>query len=244
MRFLTLDQVVCKLLMNKEYPVHYYLPFMNLALDCLKEIQERHMAFAVIGKRLLLDDNKSTQIPDECQAIVKVGYLDGQRFSVMTSDDSISVTYNRNTEGEPVPHGTTGDYSKSGLIEKFDTNGSSLGANFGATYSPSYNKYKIIKDQNRIQVSEDYPLGYIDIEFITDGMEFDNMTKIPPLLQSAIHSYVIWKIKENSRSYGLQERAIAKDEYDREIRVVRANAADWSMEDILDILRSANYLKY
>lgn len=244
MRFVSLDQVVCSTLISRGYPVHYYMPFMNWSINCLKEIHQRHMAFAVIPKRLLLDENKSTQIPEDCQMLIKVGYLDGQRFSVMTQDDSLTVSYNRNSEGDAVPHGTSGDYSKAGVLRNFDSNGNDLGGNFGASYSPGFNKYKVIPYQNRIQVSESYPFGYIDVEFVTDGTEFDNTTKILPILQPALVAYNVWQLKENSRAYGLQERQIAKAAYDEEIRVVRANMADWSMEDILDILRSANYLKY
>ena len=244
MRFLSLDQIVCSLIINRQYPVHYYLQFLKYSIDCLKEIHERHMAFAVNSKRILLNDLKSADIPEDCQTIIKIGYLDGQRFSVMTPDDSITVSYNRDSEGQPVPHETTGDYSVAGLIRNFDSNGNVLGGNFGATYSPSWNKYKVIKDQSRIQVSQDYPYNHIDIEYLTDGTEVDNFTKVIPIMEKPIHAYCIWQMKENSRAYGLQERGIAEDAYNKEIRVLRANAADWSMEEVLDILRSANYLKY
>ncbi len=247
MRWTTLDKIVCSLLLRRGYPVHFYFQFMKLASDCIRELNFSTLAI-INTKKLLVGPLGSVELPQDYVDYVKIGIPNGQYVRPLASRDGINRLNNYDDNGNKTLYDHVESNQVGGWIgywynNVINSNGENIGRQYGRGAGERKDTFKVLKERGEIQFDEDLGVEYIILEYISDGQNVDNATKIDPQAQATIEAYVLWQMKEASRAYGLQERQLAKQEYTEQWRQLRARLADWTITDILRIVRSAYSIK-
>ncbi len=215
MKYTTLDKVVKGYLLQRGYPIHFYIDCLIHAVRCFEELH-----FDLLGNvravKLPINSYKAVPLPCDYMDYCKVGIANGQFVQPLTERPGISRLNNFDaTTGDKVAFGDddASDISISWPDTiNFNDRGENLGRKFGYT-GHGTNTFKVIKERQEIQLDEDIDATHIILEYISDGSEADNATQITPYAKTTIEAYMGWKLKENGRSYGEGERDRAQRLY-------------------------------
>lgn len=214
----TLRQICSGILLERGLPIHYLLTTLVSGVDALRELSQDEISF-INTKIVYIDDNGSIDLPDGFCDIVTIGVEVGQSVIPLSPNYNINNLPNYTSNGSVAPYTTTG------------TNGLFYGY---PTWYGSYNcgcisGYKLLRDQNRIQLGESM-IGQTQaiLEYISDGMSVDAATKIHPHAYQAVKVYIEWKMDRNAdgeRKFGLERR---------KIRARRNNLTPQSLNNIIN----------
>lgn len=248
MKWTSLDSIVCSTLINRGYPVHYYFQFLKLATDCLRELN-----FTTLGniktQKLLLNDYYAAKLPNDYVDYVKIGYPVGQYVKPMGSRGGLTRLNEYDTNGNKILHtdntqsNTLNGWTGYWYHNVINSNGENVGRGYGSSGGNRYDNFKILKERGEIQFNEHVATDYIILEYISDGLEADNATKVTPYAQGCIEAYIIWKMKDYNRNISRGEVADEERKYFNQLRYLRARMADWTTTEILRTVRQTYSIK-
>ena len=72
-----------------------------------------------------------------------------------------------------------------------------------------------------MQLDTSYTGTEITMDYLTDGLTADASSAIHPYAIDTITTYIFWKMKEHGRQFNLSERAMAKEEFYNQLRVLK-----------------------
>lgn len=243
MKLTSLDQIVRRTLINKRLPLHWYLPFLSYAAECLRE---RTFDTLCATKTCLLTINSyfAVDVPCDFESIVALGIEVGQFVQPVTQRNGISNLNNLNSQGQRIPYGNAPSGVSSNDFDNFPwfpgywmfQNVDSLGENLGRLYGLNTGlvntSYKYVRERNQIQFSEDFPATQVVLEYLIDGECPDNATKVPYEAFSMIQAYIDWQWKIHFKRSGGAEIMMAEKSYSREWRYCRARMQNTDLTDI------------
>ena len=243
MRYTNLDTIVKGVLIERGYPIHYYMQFLFLASRAYEELH-----FDTLGniKTISIPVNSYNAAPLPCDFMdwVKVGIPNGQFVRPLSSRKGLSSLNNFDNNGNKVLH--SNDLTADNLFNSMffrstqtfiNENGEFTGRMFGAGSGDNANTFKYIPERNEIQLHEALSANQIILQYISDGSSIDNATLITPYAKAGIEAYIIWKMKEASRMYGQGERQEAKRQFDLQHRLLRARKNELTRDTIFNIVR-------
>lgn len=219
MKTYTLDNIVRSALLDKGYPMHWYLQFLKYGIDGL-----RMLNFDVLQNvksvRLPVNSYKAATLPCDFVDYIKVGDEIGQYISPWGEKDSFNRLNKFDANGNKISYGDIEATNVNDLSEH-------LGRMFN-NFSSFRNSFQIVRERNEIQLDTSYTGTEITMDYLTDGLTSDASSAIHPYAIDSITSYIFWKMKEHARQYNMSERAMAKDEFYNQLRVLkgRMNAMD------------------
>lgn len=239
MKLYTLDNIVRSALADKQYPMHWYLQFMQYGIDAV-----RMLNFDVIQNiksvRLPVNSYKAATLPCDYIDYVRVGNEIGQYILPWgEKKDSFNRLNKFDSNGNKIPYGdieaVTGllpsDWEGFWYSNFVNDKGEHLGRIFN-NFSTYRNSFVILRERNEIQLDTSYTGTEIVLDYITDGLTTNASNAIHPYAIDTVKAYIFYKMKEHGRSYGLQERQIAKDEFYNQLRILRARINDIDVNDI------------
>lgn len=245
MKFTSLDSIVKETLLDKGYPIHYYMRFLGYAVGCLRELNWDTLT-TLKSREIAVNSYNAFEIPCDYVDIVKMGDIIGGQIAPWFRDDTLTLELKKDENGETVPHQDTfGNMNVRDITDYYPgvyTNdlGEFRGRAFntGAGWTPY--RYKIMPERNQIQLANKPQDGKIILEYITDGLTCDASNMVHPYATEAIKLWIAWKNKENNpRLHGAGDRQMAEAQYYNELRKLRARLAPWTQHDIVNMLRGS-----
>lgn len=236
MAYKTLDKMVRSALFSVEYTMHWYIPFLKHAADCVREL-----GFGIMGgvqtAVITGNDDNSFDLPCDYAAWIRVGYMSGSLTYPLVQQDNINRL--RKSDGAGGYENYDVMVSGDGYYGTIATEwGAFRGGFFGYGSGYSLDTFKEIPERNQIQVHQGLGITDLYLEYAGDGSLICSTTKINPLAQATIDAYIMWK-----RGLG------SEDAYKHQWRLLRARLDPISTEDIKRIwnnefIRNATVRRY
>ena len=250
MKFASLDTIVKGVLLEKGYPLHYYLDFLVYARTCLRELSFDDLK-VIKSELLTVNDYNAVDLPCDFVDIVLLGIEVGQKVKPLVTTDTINRLTKKNAAGEIIRYDAEISEDTPPLIYfsgawqswntvRWNDYGENLGRAFGYGAGAQWDTYIVLPERNQIQLNEDITNTQVVIDYISDGMCCDSATKVDSYAQKTIESYIKWQHRENNRTYGIGERQMAEKEYNDQRKILRARKSDITIEKIKRIAQQ-NY---
>jgi hypothetical protein len=102
-------------------------------------------------------------------------------------------------------------------------------------YTPNF---VYVPDRMQFQFSGVALGGFIILDYMTDGSDINNATKVHPYAQSCIEAYVFWQLKKTNRSFAAGEANNEKSFFDRQYAILRGRRNPMTLDTIRTMLKS------
>lgn len=240
MTLYSLDTIVRSALLRKGYPIHFYMQFLKFGADVLRELSFDTLQ-NIRAVKIALNEYNAIPLPCDYVDWVKVGVANGQSVRPLANRNGYNRLNNFDTDGNKALYATPVTIANNPLPiweETININGEAVGRQYGFKGGNNPNSFKILRERNGGEIQFDVSAsGDIILEYISDGLESDAATEIHPYAQATIEAYIYWQMKEHNRSYNLNERQLAKEQYDKEHRLLRARLNAFSTTDLRRVLQ-------
>ena len=242
MNLITVDYIARSYLLDKGYPIHWYIDAINQASNFLKN---QNMVSLRLVKPVELTVNSYGAITLPCDYLmwVKVGLPNGQFVRPLEQRDGLN-RINNVVDNVKVPHNnslTSDAYYSVRLLSNFfwyentDKYGENLGRQFSGVPDGT-NTFKVLLERNEIQLDERYSGDTVILEYIASQDNPTAAAKVNPIVLFAAKAYIDWQLKFNNRNVPMQDKQEAERHYWRELRRARSNLFDYSLTDILGLV--------
>jgi hypothetical protein len=237
MKYTSLHTIITGYLLQRKYPIHFYVDFLIYAQRGMEELH-----FDTLGNvrtiKLAINETGAVTLPTDFLDLCKIGIVNGQFVKPLISRNGINRLNNFDTDGI-----TKINYPETG-IDLFNSFYPGLNYNdhlefTGRMYGLKADRtdsYKILKERNEIQLHQSINATAVILEYISDGSEVDNATQINPYAKATIEAFINWKWKENNRSYSEYERTRAQRQFDHQHKILRARLNPLTLNDIKAII--------
>lgn len=253
MSYISLDMVIRSTLLQKGYPLHWYVDALIHGREIVRDIS--YDVLPVITPVVLVPNaQNAVDLPCAFHDIVKFGVEVGQKIRILVSDDSINRIVNTDSNGNPIRYTPTNNNPNSPTnlyytypvsyfwgVTPFNEYGEFTGKLFGWGDS-SQDTYKYIVERNQIQLNENIVVDKVYLEYIDNGMTCSAASKINSYAMRAISTYILWQFKEMNRNYSLGECQAAKAIHDLEMRKLIARIDPLTVTTIKRIV-TRNYVQ-
>lgn len=239
MKLYTLDNIVRSALADRQYPMHWYLQFLQYGIDAVRALNFDVLQ-NVKSVRLPVNNYKAVTLPCDYVDYVRVGTETGQYILPWgEKQDSFNRLNKFDSNGNKIPYGdieaTTGilpaDWEGFWYTNYVNDKGEHLGRIFN-NFSSYRNSFVVLRERNEIQLDVSYTGTEIVLDYITDGLTTSASNAIHPYAIDCIKAFIFWKMKEHSRAYNISERQIAKEEYYNQLRILKGRIHDIDVNDI------------
>lgn len=220
MRWTSIDHIVRSVLNQKNYTIHWYWQYLKYAADCYREL---HFDALRVIQTVKLPVNAHKAIPLPCDYVdwVKVGIPLGQQVRPLVQTRGINRLNNYNDAGEITTYTGVQDddgvWNYTGYWDVIENDyGENLGRDFGYKNSNMSDSFIELRERGEIQLSERITSEYVILEYISDGTGLtDAATRVDPLAQVAIETYIKWQATQhrddiNSREANTHWAAVRK----------------------------------
>lgn len=242
----TLDRITRSLLIQKAFPMHYYLRFLKWGADCIRELSYDTIP-CIQSEIFILNSYGAIDVPCNMQDIVRVGIEQGQFVQPVAQRNSATNLLNHNqSTGQVIPWGEGGPansdypyYPGYWMFQNIDDLGESLGRLYGWNTGLNNVWYKWIKERKQIQFSEEFPSPCVVLEWIGDGECINNVTQVDSYAIKTIEAYIDWQYKLHQRRPNLAEVETSRRNYSAEWRKLRARESQLDLVQIRQVLQRA-----
>lgn len=232
--FISLDAITRSVLQQRQLPIHYYLQYLKHAADCFREFH--YDTLRVINPvRLPVSPTGVVQLPCDYVDFVKIGVEVGQMVKPLYQSDAINRLDKLDTAGKPInyPDADGGGIIAGSNITQND-NGEFIGRIYGFSNKVLDDTYKVIPERNIIQINQSLGLTEIILEYISNGTQKNNFTKVDVLAQNAIECYMKWQASPSADN----EYSAEAKKFTQACRKLRARKNPLTAADILRSYKS------
>jgi hypothetical protein len=225
---ITLDEVIRKTLNKSGLPLHYYIKYLVIARDGLKELN-----FSILPsentEELVLDANNEAALPNDFVGEVAVYKSEGDKLIELPHNHLISSFNNTQPFDVVDPIFSTGE----SIPLYADEFRSDVGRQFGHVY-PRIDGYRIITELNKIRVDNTSELEKVYLKYVTLPQKVNNKTLIHPFIEPAIVAYINWQVAEYASD---RNTLVKRNEFYNQRRLAKANLNRVNISDILSSFR-------
>lgn len=238
MKVYTLDRIVREALMDRGYPMHFYLQFLNYGISCLRELNFDTLQI-IKSVRIPIDSTKAGVLPCDYVDYIRVGTEIGQYIEPWGEKDSFNRLQKFDGSGAPEKYPDVesqnyylpANYDGLWYTNYANDKGELTGRIFNAR--PTFrNSFLIVRERGQIQLDVEYKGTSITMDYITDGLSIDASNAIHPYATETIKAFIFWKMKANGRQYGPAEVREAEDKFYNQLRILRGRMNDIDVNDI------------
>lgn len=238
MRYTTLDKIIRRNLLAKRMPLHFYVEFMVHAASCLRELTFDSLRI-VNTVELEINDYYAVDLPCDYVDWTKVGLKVGQFVQPITQRDTINRLHHYDSEGQITPYGYRDQVNLEfpfwpgyWMFNNIDDLGENTGRLYGFDTTLGNFGFKILKERNQIQFTENLNSCKVVLEYISDGQTSDNASQVDEYAWSTIEAYINWKRSKNAD----MDRSPEARTFGNQRRVLRARMNELTLWDIRQIL--------
>lgn len=246
---MTLDQIVREYLIEAAEPEHKYFRALQFGISGLRELHFDVTGIPVI-KILDVNSDDTVDLPNDYLNYVRIGFTDGSgQFRDLGVNRDIALNRTLDDCGlpgnripEPAPDLNSMPYiGEADVYSSHFRNGQQVGRYYGAGGGNNANGYfKIDLINNQIQLSGYAGGGKITIEYLSDPTKADGEFTVHPFAVETLKCWISWKMSSNNKNIPLQDGMLKKNEYFRNIKILRARLRSLSVQDLLQSFRKGN----
>src|SRR5882672_5137490 len=100
--YVCLDFIIRSSLLQKQYPIHWYLPFLVHGREITREISFDDVA-VINTVKLTPNAGNAFDLPCNFQDVCKLGVQVGQQIEPLVQTESLNRLVNRNAAGDIIP---------------------------------------------------------------------------------------------------------------------------------------------
>lgn len=248
MRYTSLHKVVTGYLLQKRYPIHFYVEFLVYAARGLNELHFDTLGL-VRTVKLPINDYNAITLPCDFMDWTKIGIPNGQFIKPLANRSSMTRLNNYDEQGDKIAYNSDDEtifgtlfslHGGLGYSVRYNDKLESTGRVYGSRGNQT-NTFKYLRERNEITVDSDIAATEVVLEYISDGQEADNATQITPYAIATLEAYMNWKHKENGRTYNEGERMRAQRQFDHQHSLLRARMNPLTIDDIKAILNKHSH---
>ncbi len=228
-----LDHIVKSLLLKRGYSIHFYYEFLKHATDGM-----RFLNTTTIGQvnSVRLTPNAYKAVPTPCDFVdwVRVGFEGGERVRPLIYDGSLNRMkhYENNVA---LPYFTPIGEHPGEILDQYGIG--DMRVSFGRRTDGGDYRFCVRKERKEIQLSADYPLDYVLVDYISDGLRADAATTIDPRAQQCLEQWMRWRYAEGKRNNAAEAREEER-KFKDEFKMLRAMLNNLTPADVLAAKRS------
>jgi len=239
--FVPLSEVVWSALMDIEESEARFEQFLHWAIKGYRELNtEGH--FGVRHKELSMTDYKAICLPDDCIDWTVIGIQRGSEIRAFTKNINMPLNFqvlNERNQLDPILNAElseTGYYFYGSYTLKGEDPGQQFGLmlknNSAGYYREDFDERVIYLRPNEFKTN-----CRVYIEYISDCSDYNGVIMVHTNAMPVIEAYIHWKDAHfSSNPNKVRMTAIRKEVYDDEYQKYVAKMADWSIEDIEEVL--------
>lgn len=244
MKLATLDSIARRNLLDNGLPIHYYVEALFHSATCLRELSFDTLQIVNV-MRTPVDGTGSFYLPDDFEDDISVGMPSGQGLVNLPKQDWINpIRIHDATTGQFAPYSTEAQtqaefsygFPYNGFTWFWNVNafGEPTGRMFGSK-GGTKSGYQVIRNERRIQMTEDFIGGNVVLMYTSDGQSVDNATQIEVKAFACINSFIEWKRSPNKNNeYSPEGRLFSSQK-----RLLRARKDDLTITDIRNIIHNS-----
>jgi hypothetical protein len=235
----TINIVVRESLLNKGYPIHYYMPFLHHAKTCLEQLSFDHN-FGGNVKEVEYDITSYDRVTltSACIDVIGVFGLYGGEMRTFLRNSKLTKVYN---EVSAVKYPWT--ETSNTLPEYSDLNTSSVLANTSSSELPTVffpsgggtYEYNVDLENSEVILKPGHGLESVYVRFLATGVSTSAVNVVHPYAVPTIQSYIEWMMAKSDGS-PQSKVALLEDAYYNQKRVLRSRMNPLSIEEMYKIL--------
>lgn len=193
------------------------------------------------------------ELPDDFVDFLRIGYggEDGLFYTFKENKSlNMAMTYATDANGNYIDSDGDGVYDREDAKEGIPSNGINLdsfpyrqyiydtseGGKYGYGGARTEATFRINYDQNRIEISTEYELESVTVEYIADEARSQNPC-IHVYCEEALRSYIYYRVIERKADVPYNEKARARSEYFNETRRAKSRLNSFSKEEAMFTIR-------
>lgn len=231
MQVKSLNIVVRESLMDRGYPIHFYLPFLHHALTSLEKLSFDHNFGANVKEVELTITNNRVILPLDCIEVFQVfGLYGSERKSLLLNDRITTIEDTYKLDESTLPNYVNAVSST--ILEPTIAN------EYPTVYYPDkavdYD-YNVDLDKGELILGLRSNLDSVFIRYLTSSVSKTTANLIHPYAVPTIKSYIDWMV---SRSDGSPQSKVSLLEaaYYNEKRLLRSRLNPLSVGELYEIL--------
>lgn len=238
MTTVTIDKIIRKHLAKKGIPLHYYVDYLLLAQDCLRDMHFDTLQSLEVTTLPVDADTDLVNLPADCVEPILVGIEVGDKIRPLSEDYRVNDRQNSTNdldfpEGsdyrgqDEISHSNYGVY----LDSFYTTNREFRGRAFG--FVPTYDQsYRILRDSGQLRINnKNNDVTDIYLSYLSSFKQVSSQSVVHPYAENAMYVYMDWKAADNTNNASLA--MYKKREFTNEHRKLRARMAKWSPQKII-----------
>lgn len=240
MQYTSLDGIVKSVLMQKGYTIHFYIQYLKLAGDCLRELHFDTLRVIQTVKLPVDRTNGVNIVTMPCDYVdwVKVGIPYGQEVRPLVQNQGINRLNNYDSAGEKTSYGVAACWATGAYNTIINDYGEHMGRQYGHRQSGMTDGLKELRERGEFQLSELVETDWIILEYISNGTGLsDAATSVDPYAQRTIETYIEWKTSRN-RNNPISQEAEA---FYAQLRILRARKNPLRPGDIIRMLNRGTH---
>lgn len=247
MKYSNLDAIVKSVLMNRGYSIHWYLPVLKFASDCIRELAMDDMKI-VNSVVLTLTAYQAAPIPTDYLDFIRIGVQNGEYLKPLIQNEGYNRMYNYGPGGNPQPWPAQPeggmDLAVFGVpyisyyVNSYNSRGENIGGLYGFRTDGSPFTFDIIAERNEIQFDAAMGCGPIAMDYVSDGRTVGAASKIITYAEKTIEDYCYWQLDEHNRNLGDGHKERLFNKYVGSRTVLRGRMNDLTIDDYISIHRN------
>lgn len=246
MQLANLDMICRRWLLDRGYPIHWYLEALFHSSTAIREMSKDTLNI-VNTVNLPVDDYGAFELPGDFVDDVAVCFSSGGQLQQIPHKNRINpLRIHDATTGQFVSQPTINQLGVDtdvfwgafgfgwGWFWNINEYGEPTGRAFGAN-GGSGRGYTVVRERRQVQLSDGFAGGNVIFQYISNGQSADNATQIDWRAFRAITTFIDWQRSPNAT---MKDSPEARTFYN-ERRLLRAELSELSMADIKDVLRSS-----
>lgn len=237
----SIDTIVREELLNKGFPIHYYMPFLHYALKCLENLSHDFNFGPNVREVMITPESYDrVVIPDTAIDPIDVFGLYGGTRKSFKYNEALSMIYN--LEGTTKIPYTEGGGS---TMPEYNNAGSSMplskvegSNNYPTVFYPSDNyqyEYNIDLENSEIVLNPGHGLTSVGLRYLASGVSTSTANLAHPYAVPCIISWIDWQhIKYGN--YPQSMAALREQAFWNERRKLRSKMSPLSIDEITQIL--------
>lgn len=202
----TLDSIVRRNLLERGYPMQYYIEELTHAATCLRQLTQDTLK-VINSVTLAVDTSDYTaDLPDD--------FVDDIGVAIPAGGLLLPIPKRGNLNRIPAINSDTGQFTSMPTLNasgntfffgfgwtwfwNFNDWGEPTGRYFGANGGDALNGYTIVKERRKIQFTSSFLSPDAVLTYVSDGQSADAATQIDTLAIDAIKKYINWQMSPNA----------------------------------------------
>lgn len=231
MKNYTIDEIVRRSLNLHGLTMHYYMDFLNIALQGARKINLESLPNVTATKLTIASDN-TVALPADCIDVLAVGVENGDKVRFIGKDNNLN---DRDNSGQPFGDADATGYESSTFQSYFYSNyfnkyGDFLGKHYGVGVQWS-DSYRVIRSQGVIRIDQNTEAAEVYVAYVAEPEVSSSKTLVHPYAEQVLIDWIAWqyaKYKGTNRFDPLNKRRDFYNSY----RILRSKRWGLTVTDL------------